>query len=166
MIFSLSIDHQDNIWVADPEHNRIIIFDSIGTEVRAITSKNQSSSLNHPVSVYCLPNGTYLVGDRSDSILKHFDTQDNLIHKADRANWGVDEIYFLAWHPKHGIYGTDFWNSQIAHFSERLEVQSVYRRPGRRAGELGKVGGLSIYQDQLAVANYDGGKVQIFDLSS
>ena len=165
MIFSLSIDHQDNIWVADPEHNRIIIFDSNGTEVRAITSKNQSSSLNHPVSVYCLPNGAYLVGDRSDSILKHFDAQDNLIHKADRAHWGVDEIYFLAWHPKHGIYGTDFWNSQIVHFSERLEVQSVYRRPGRRAGQLGKVGGLSIYQDQLAVANYDGGKVQIFDLS-
>ena len=165
MIFSLSIDHRDNVWVADPEHNRIVIFNNKGTEVRSIIGQNQSSDLNQPVSIYCLPNGAYLVGDRSESMLKHFDAQDTLIYKANRASWGLDEIYFLAWHPNHGIYGADFWNSQIAHFSERLEVQSVYRRPGRRTGQLGKVGGLSIYQDQLAVANYDGGKVQVFDIS-
>jgi DNA-binding beta-propeller fold protein YncE len=166
MIFSLSIDHQDNIWVADPEHNRIIIFDHNGTEIRTIPGANQPSSLSQPVSIYCLPKGKYLVGDRSKYMLKYFDSQDNLIHKVDKTNWGVDEIYFLAWHPKHGIYGSDFWNSQIAHFNDRLEVQNIYRRPGRRAEQLGKVGGLSIFNDQLAVANYDGGKVQIFDLSS
>ena len=162
MIFSLSIDNQDTIWAADPEHGRIIIFDTNGTEVRTI----QSQSLNEPVSVYCLPNGEYLVGDKSGSLLKHFDAQDNLIHKADKADWGVDDIYFMTWHPKHGIYGSDFWNSQIVHLNDKLEVQSVYRKPGKRAGQLGKVAGLSIFNDQLAVANFDAGKVQIFDLSS
>lgn len=166
MVFSLSIDSQDNVWVADPEHNRIIIFDHIGTEVRTIPGENQSTSMKEPVSVHCLPNGEYLVGDKSESLLKHFDAQDNLVHKADKANWGVDDIYFMAWHPKHGIYGTDFWNGQIIHFNNSLEVQSVYRKPGKRAGQLGKVGGLSICNDQLAVANFDAGKVQIFDLSS
>ena len=166
MIFSLSIDSQDNIWAADPEHNRIIIFDPNGAEVRTISGENQSTSLKQPVSVYCLENGEYLVGDKSESLLKHFDQQDNIINRANKAAWEVDEIYFMARHPKHGIYGSDFWNSQIVHFSNKLEVQSVYHKPGKRAGQLGKVGGLSIFNDQLAVANFDGGKVQIFDLSS
>ncbi|MBC8287455.1 MAG: NHL repeat-containing protein [Nitrospinae bacterium] len=166
MTFSLSIDSQDNIWVADPEHNRIIIFENNGAEIRTITGENQSTSLNEPVSIYCLPKGEYLVGDKSESLLKHFDAQDNIIHKADKADWGVDDIYFMAWHPRHGIYGSDFWNGQIVHFNNKLEVQSVYHKPGKRAGQLGKVGGLSIFNDQLAVANLNGDKVQIFDLSS
>jgi DNA-binding beta-propeller fold protein YncE len=166
MIFSLSIDSQDNIWAADPENNRIIIFDHNGAEVRAIPGENQSTSFNEPVSVYCLPNGEYLVGDKSESLLKHFDAQDNIINRANKSDWEVDDIYFIAWHPKHGIYGSDFWHGQIAHFNNKLEVQSVYHNPGKRAGQLGKVGDLSIFDDQLAVANLDGGKVQIFNLSS
>jgi DNA-binding beta-propeller fold protein YncE len=160
-IFSLSIDAQDHVWVAEPEHNRIRIFDSRG---KVLQKKN--SNLKEPVSVYCLPNGEYLVGDRSESLLKYFDAQDNLIHETSKADLGVDEIYFLAWHPNHGIFASDFWNSQIAHLNHQLEVQNVYRKPGKRSGQLGKVGGLSIFNDQLAVANFDVGKVQIFDLST
>jgi DNA-binding beta-propeller fold protein YncE len=161
-IFSLSVDAQDQVWVAESEHNRIRIFDGQGEVQKTL----QGESLKEPVSVHCLPNGEYLVGDRSESLLKHFDAQGNLLHETGKANLGVDEIYFMAWHPNHGIYGSDFWNSQIVHLNNQLEVQSVYRKPGRRAGQLGKVGGLSIFNDQLAVANFDGGKVQIFDLSS
>ncbi|MZH46204.1 MAG: hypothetical protein F3739_04085 [Nitrospinae bacterium] len=78
----------------------------------------------------------------------------------------MDDIYFMAWHPKHGIFGSDFWNGQIVHFNHKLEVQKIYHKPGKRAGQFGKVGGLSCFNDQLAVANMDLGKVQIFDLSS
>jgi DNA-binding beta-propeller fold protein YncE len=164
LVFSLSIDTQDQIWVAESEHNRIRIFDSQGKTLRAL--QGESLNLKEPVSVYCLPNGEYLVGDRSESLLKHFDAENNLISETSKADWGVDEIYFLAWHPNHGIFGSDFWNNQIVHLNNQLEIQSVYRKPGRRAGQLGKVGGLSIFNDQLAVANFDGGKVQIFDLST
>ena len=160
-IFSLSVDAQDDIWVAESEHNRIRVFDGQGKVQRTL-----SAHLQEPVSIYCLPDGAYLVGDRSKSLLKHFDAQGNLIRETEKASLGVDEIYFLAWHPSHGIFGSDFWNSQIIHFNNQLEVQSVYHKPGRRAGQLGKVGGLSIFNDQLAVANFDGGKVQIFDLST
>jgi DNA-binding beta-propeller fold protein YncE len=163
-IFSLSVDTQDQIWVAEPEHNRIRIFDGQGKALK--TLEGNGLNLKEPVSIHCLPNGEYLIGDRSESLLKHFDAKDNLIHETAKADLGVDEIYFLAWHPSHGIFGSDFWNSQIVHFNDKLEVQSVYHKPGRRAGQLGKVGGLSIFNDQLAVANFDGGKVQIFDLSS
>lgn len=161
-IFSLSVDALDQVWVAESEHNRIRVFDGQGKTLKML--KNEG--LKEPVSVYCLPNGEYLVGDRSESLLKYFDAEDHLLHETSKANLGVDEIYFLAWHPTHGIYGSDFWNSQIVHLNNQLDVQSVYRKPGRRAGQLGKVGGLSIFNDQLAVANFDGGKVQIFDLSS
>jgi len=160
-IFSLSIDAQDHLWVAEPEHNRVRIFDSQG---KVLQEKN--SNLKEPVSVYCLPKGEYLVGDRSESLLKYFDAQDNLIHETSKADLGVDEIYFLAWHPNHGVFASDFWNSQIAHLNHQLEVQNIYRKPGKRSGQLGKVGGLSIFNDQLAVANFDVGKVQIFDLST
>lgn len=166
MVFSLSIDSQDNIWVADPEHNRIIIFDKNGAEVRVIPADQPSENLNEPVSICCLPNGEYLTGDRSESLLKHYDSQNNLLHKADKADREVDDIYFMAWHPKHGIFGSDFWNGQIVHFNHKLEVQKIYHKPGKRAGQFGKVGGLSCFNDQLAVANMDLGKVQIFDLSS
>ena len=163
-IFSLSIDAQDQIWVAESEHNRIRIFDNQGNILR--TLQGESLNLKEPVSIYCLTKGEYLIGDRSESLLKLFDAQDNLIHETKKAGLGVDEIYFIAWHPNHGIFGSDYWNSQIVHLNNQLEVQSVYRKPGRRIGQLGKVGGLSIFNDQLAVANFDGGKVQVFDLSA
>ena len=162
MLYSPSIDNQDNLWIADPDHNRIRIFDDQGNNLR----NDENSNLKEPIGIYCLPNGEYLIGDRSESLLKHFDADGNLIHKADRADWGVDEMYFMAWHPSHGIFGTDYWNGQIVHFNNKLEVQEVYWKPGRRAGQLGKVAGLSIFNDQLAVGNFDSGKVQIFDLSS
>jgi DNA-binding beta-propeller fold protein YncE len=161
-IFSLSIDTNDHVWVAEPKHNRVRIFDGQGKIQRTLQSEN----LKEPVSVYCLPKGEYIIGDRSESLLKHFDAQNNLIQETGKANLGVDEIYFLAWHPTYGIFGSDFWNSQIVHLNNQLEVQNIYHKPGRRAGQLGKVGGLSIFNDQLAVANFDGGKVQIFDLST
>ena len=159
---SISIDSQDAVWVTVPEHNQIIIFDNKGASVRTLENEN----LNQPVSIFCLPKGEYLVGDRSQSLLKHFDAQDNLIRETPKAGWGVDEIYFLARHPSHGIYGSDYWNNQIVHLNDKLEMQSVFYKPGRRKGQLGKVGGLAIFNNELAVANTHGGKVQIFDLSS
>jgi DNA-binding beta-propeller fold protein YncE len=161
-ISSISIDSQDAVWVAATEQNKIIIFDKNGASLRTLPSEN----LNEPVSIFCLPKGEYLVGDRSQSLLKHFDAQDNLIRETPKAGWGVDEIYFLARHPSHGIYGSDYWNNQIVHLNDKLEVQSVFYKPGRRKGQLGKVGGLAIFNNELAVANTYGGKVQIFDLSS
>jgi DNA-binding beta-propeller fold protein YncE len=164
MLYSPSIDNQDNIWIADPEQNQIRIFDDQGNSLK--TLQGEKSNFKEPIGIYCLPNGEYLVGDKSDSLLKHFDAQGNLVHEISKTGLRVDGIYFMAWHPSHGIFGTDYWNSQIVHFNNKLEVQSVYWKPGRRAGQLGKVAGLSIFNEQLAVGNFDSGKVQIFDLSS
>jgi DNA-binding beta-propeller fold protein YncE len=164
MLYSPSIDNQDNIWIADTDHNQIRIFDDQGNTLK--TLQGEKSNFKEPIGIYCLPNGEYLLGDKSESLLKHFDEQGNLLHEVGKAGLGVDGIYFMAWHPSHGIFGTDYWNSQIVHFNHKLEVERVYWKPGRRAGQLGKVAGLSVFNDQLAVGNFDAGKVQIFDLSS
>ena len=164
MLFSPSIDNHDNIWIADPESNQIWIFDGKGNTLKNL--QGEKSNFKEPIGIYCLPNGDYLIGDKSESSLKHFDENDNLIQEVGKTGLGVDEIYFMAWHPKHGIFGADYWNNQIVHFNNKLEVQSIYHKPGRRAGQLGKVAGLSVFNNQLAIGNFDGGKVQIFDLSS
>ena len=97
--------------------------------------------------------------------MKHFDAEGNLIKKVNKEGLGFDDIYFLACDPQYGIYGSDFWHSQIIHLNSSLELMDVYRKQGHRTGELGKTAGLSIHNGRLAAANFDGRKVQIFDLS-
>lgn len=165
-IFSLSIDSFDRIHIAAPEQNRIAVFDSNGKETLLPCSEEQSKNLTEPCGVFCLADGGMVVGDRSESLLKRFDTEGKLIRQISKEGLDFEDIYFIACDPQHGIFGSDFWRNQIVHLNNELELLDVYRKPGKRAGELGKVGGLSIYQNQLAVANFDFGKVQIFDLKS
>ena len=163
-VFSLSIDSQDRVHVADPDNNRITVFDSMGKEISQSFTTEQSKNLNGPCGVFCLKNGGTLVGDRSESLLKHFDAEGKLIKKINKEDLGFDDIYFLACDPQHGIYGSDFWHSQIIHLNSDLDVVDVYRNQGIRTGELGKTGGLSIHNGRLAAASFDGRRVQIFDL--
>ena len=163
-VFSLSIDFQGQIHIADLDNNRITIFDSNGKATPLATE--QSKNLQAPCSVFCLENGGTLVGDRSEFLLKHFDAAGKLINQVPREGLGFDEIYRIACDPKHGIFASDFWNNQIIHLNNNLEVIDIYRKQGNRTGELGKTAGLSIHNDRLAVSNFDGRKVQVFNLSS
>jgi DNA-binding beta-propeller fold protein YncE len=163
-IFSLSIDPQDKIHIADPDNNRIAIFDSNGKATPHSTE--QSANLKAPCGVFCLEDGGTLVGDRSESLLKHFDADGKLINQVQREGLGFDDIYFIAGDPKHGIFCSDFWNNQIIHLNNNLEVIDTYRKQGNRIGGLGKTAGLSIHNGQLAVSNFDGRKVQVFNLPS
>ena len=163
-VFSLSIDSEDRIHIADPDNNRITIFDSTGKEILQPLTADQSKNLNGPCGIFCLKEGGTIIGDRSEFLLKHFDTEGNLINKVSKEGLGFDEIYFLACDPKHGIYASDFWHNQIIHLNSNLDVVDVYRKQGKRIGELGKTAGLSIHNGRLATANFDGQRVQIFDL--
>jgi DNA-binding beta-propeller fold protein YncE len=163
-VFSLSIDPQDQVHIADPDNNRISIFNSNGKAVP--TSAEQSKNLNAPCGVFCLDDGGTLVGDRSEFLLKRFDANGKLINQIKQEGLGFGDIYFLACDPQHGIFGSDFWNNQIIHLSDDLEVIDIYRKQGNRIGGLGKTAGLSIHNGRLAVSNFDGRKVQVFNLSS
>jgi DNA-binding beta-propeller fold protein YncE len=163
-VFSLSIDSQDQIHIADPDNNRISTFDSNGKATPISTE--QSNNLNAPCGVFCLEDGGTIVGDRSDFLLKHFDAAGKLINQVQQEGLGFDDIYFLACDPQHGIFGSDFWNNQIIHLNNNLEVVDIYRKQGNRTGGLGKTAGLSIHKGRLAVSNFDGRKVQVFNLPS
>jgi len=159
-VFSLSIDSADHIWVPDSAHNRIQVYDANGTLQRTV----QNETLREPVSVCCLENGEYLLGDRSEFLLKRFDPDGKLIRQLQRNEIAFAEIYFLAHDPEHGIFAADYWNNQILHLTPELEVVSLIRNGGRRAGQFGKVGGLAVHKNQLIVADFENYRIQAFDL--
>jgi DNA-binding beta-propeller fold protein YncE len=160
-VFSLSIDTENQVWVADPSHNRIQIYSSNGERVRSLQNEGESpDDLHEPVSVCCMANGDYLIGDKSPYLLKHFGADGKMKHGLKKEGLGFSEIYFLDSHPDHGIFATDYWNNQILHLNFQLEVLSISKNPGKRLGQLGKVGGLVISKDQLVVADFDNFRVQ------
>ncbi|GJL79456.1 MAG: hypothetical protein NPINA01_24450 [Nitrospinaceae bacterium] len=159
-IFSLSIDGQDQIWVADPSHNRVQIYSSDGSLLRSI----QNESLSEPVSVCCLENGDFLIGDKSPHLLKQFDAAGKMIRGIKKEGLGFGEIYFMTCHPDRGIFATDYWNHQILHLNSQLEVISVLKNPGKRAGQFGKVGGLIASGRELVVADFENFRVQVLEI--
>ena len=164
-VFSLSIDSQDRIHIADPDNNCITVFDTNGKEIPQSYTAEQSKNLKNPCGIFCLKEGGFIIGDRSEFLLKHFDAQGNLINKVNQEGLGFDDIYYLVCDPQLGIFGSDFWHNQIIHLNNNLEVLDTYRNQGNRIGGLGKTAGLSIHNGRLAAANFDGRRVQVFDLS-
>ncbi|MFQ5449702.1 MAG: hypothetical protein ACE5E9_03685 [Nitrospinaceae bacterium] len=165
-IFSLSIDRENRVWAADPNHHRIQIYDSKGKLVRSIKRRGEApEDLFEPVSVYCLEDGEYLVSDRSNYVLKHFSSEHRLINGLHKGSLACEEIYFLTRHPGYGIFATDYWYHQILHLNSKLEVVSIYRNPGKRAGQFGKIGGLSIHGNLLFAADFDNSRIQALELT-
>ena len=163
-VFSLSVDGNDRIHIADPENNRISVFDKNGKKISLPFSAEQSNNLNSPCGIFCHNDGSTIIGDKSEFLLKHFDANGRLIHKIKREGLGFDEIYFITQDKEYGIFASDYWHNQIIHLSNDLQMVDIYRKSGNRIGELGKTGGLSIHKGRLAVSNFDGRKVQFFNL--
>jgi len=163
-IFSLSIDREGQVWVADPSHNRIQIYSSKGEQLRSLESgENPGQDLCEPASIHCMENGDYLIGDKSPYLLKLFGADGKLIRGLNKESLGFGEIYFIASHPGHGIFATDYWSNRILHLNAQLDVISILNRPGQRAGQFGKVGGLAISEDQLIVADFENFRVQVLE---
>ncbi|MCH7623187.1 MAG: hypothetical protein IIB46_03810, partial [Nitrospinae bacterium] len=154
-IFSLSIDPENRVWVADPSHNRIQIYSSKGEQLRSLEGgENPGQDLCEPASIDCLENGDYLIGDKSPYLLKLFGADGKLIRGIKKEGLGFGEIYFIASHPDHGVFATDYWSNRILHLSAQLDVISIFKHPGQRAGQFGKVGGLAIL-DAIEQQGYD-----------
>ena len=163
-IFSLSIDPENRVWVADPSHNRIQIYSSKGEQLRSLEGgENPGQDLCEPASIDCLENGDYLIGDKSPYLLKLFGADGKLIRGIKKEGLGFGEIYFIASHPDHGVFATDYWSNRILHLSAQLDVISIFKHPGQRAGQFGKVGGLAILDDQLIVADFENFRVQVLE---
>ncbi len=161
-VFSVSVDAENQLWVADPDHNRIQIFAEDGHWRRTISG--DAASLHQPVSVLCLPGGEVIVSDRSDSLLHRIDTDGKKLATIDKQGSTTGELYFLHSHPDHGIFGSDFWSQSFLRFDEDLKSATPWGRPGKRNGQFGRIGGISIFEGTLAVADYDNGRVQCFGI--
>jgi DNA-binding beta-propeller fold protein YncE len=162
-IFSLSVDSENQLWVADPDHNRIQIFAEDGRWLRSISG--DAAGLHQPVSVHCLPGGEVIVSDRSDALLHRLDRDGKKLATIDKQGRQYCELYFLHSHPDHGIFGSDFWSQNFLRFDEDLKSATACGRPGKRNGQFGRIGGISVFEGTLAVADYDNGRVQCFQLT-
>ena len=158
-IFSLSIDRLNQVWVADPTHNRIQIYSSEGEQIRF----PEIQDLSEPTSIHCLENGDFLVGDKSSTLLKLFNNDGKLIRGLKKEGLGFGEIYFIASHPEHGFFATDYWSNRILHLNAQLDVISITNHPGQRLGQFGKIAGLAILNGQLIVADFENFRVQVLE---
>ncbi len=162
-VHSVTVDAQDRLWIAQPSLNRIGVYNSDGSLKKILTEGG--NAWKEPIAVCCLPNGNYVVADRSDFALKLFGPDEKLIAQIDRTQAACGDVYFITQSPEHGIFASDLWGRKILRFDQELNLEAVYEQGGRRAGEMGRMGGLSVYQDQLAASDLDNQRVQTFSLS-
>ena len=143
----------------------MVLFSSEGQYIRSIGKKGKSpEELLEPVSICCLEDGGFLVGDRSEHVLKHFNSKEELLHILKKDLPLIDTLYFMTTHPHFGIFIAEPMNKRIIRLNSKLEPVSIYHRPGHRAGEFGTIAGLSIYKNTLFVVDSGNHRIQAFKM--
>lgn len=164
-VVSLSVDKENNIWAADTERHRIQVYRPNGERLRTLGGPGKEpQNLFEPTAICCLEDGGYAVADGSEYRIKRFDAEGRLLHVLKNGQRELDDIYFMVSDPKHGIFAADTWNCRIIHLNSNLDILAAYFSPGKRAGEFGKVCGLSISRDTLAAVDLENQRVMIFEL--
>ena len=159
IVFSSSIDDDDNLWIADTSHQRIQVYGPDGNLIHSVSPKN----LNQPVGICCLKNGEYLIADRSNDLIKRYNSNGTLLANLKRAGTGFGDLYIMRFSP-YGIFASDHWSSRILHLDPALNIQGIYGNPGRRTGQFNRIGWMDVYKDLLAVADMRNHRIQIFDI--
>ena len=163
-IFCLAIDG-DRVWVPDPTHNRIHIYDTQGKPVRNLTPESgDPEAALRPASVCAMDAGRHCIGDASDHALRLYGSDGVLIAGLKKEDAGCGEIYALAFHPDHGLFAADYWGGKILHLDAGLHLFAVWDNGGRRSGQWGRVSGLAIAGGRLFVSDCDNARIQAFDL--
>ena len=160
---SISLDAQGKLWAADSSNNRLLIFNSDGDLDRIALNEGQ---LNIPTAIQCLEDEDILVGDKSDFILKRFNSKGEMTHSFSSSEFPCQEVYVIAYSSKYGIFISDVWRHEIMHLNEELELQSRFNTAGRRAGNLGRISGMIINGGELFVSDIDNQSVQVFELTT
>ncbi|QPJ65005.1 MAG: hypothetical protein G3M78_06225 [Candidatus Nitrohelix vancouverensis] len=160
-ITGLSLGAQGRVWAADQVNNCIWIWDQDGTLDRAIEADGR---FQNPVAVCCLPDGSFVVADKSDDRLKRFNADGTLAKKVSNDTLNCGELYLLAFNEAHGLFASDVWGSRLFQFNADLEPLKVYDSFGKRGGEWSRISGLKIWNDSIYIADMDQSKIHAFAL--
>ncbi len=164
-VFSLDVDAQNNIWTVDVEKNRVQVFDSNGKLLISFDEKSgRALGLNQPCSLCCLNNGGFLVGDQSDLVLRKYNAEGTLIDSMPGETLGIDAIFFIIEHPDFGYLLSDSWMHRLFQLDFDLKPVAKFDFSGIRRGAFNRVGGMSVFGNSLAIANYDHRRIQVYDL--
>ncbi len=154
-VFDLDIDAADRIWVPDPAHDRVCVYDTEGRPVREFTARG----LHRPAGVCCLEDGRIVIGDGSEHALKLFDPQGKEIAGLKKETADCGDIYALACHAGHGLFAADYWGGCILHLDTHLRVLAVHDNGG-----WGKVSGIAVIGDRLLVSDPERFRIEVFRL--
>ncbi len=165
LTYSVAVDTKGNVWVPDTDKHRILMFSPTGELLNVIGKENnRTTELLHPVAVRPLDDGGFITSDRSEHIIKRFSANGDLLKTFDSTQTPLGEAYSLAYHPEHGLFISDTFNCQIVCLDIDLKLLWTHNHTGRRGGQVFRIGGLSLYDNQLFIADYDNIRVQVFDL--
>ena len=160
MAFSSSIDGEGNLWVTDASHQRIQVYRSDGKLIQSVSPEG----IEQPIGICSLENGEYLVADKSDDLVKHYDLKGTLLANLRRAGTGFGDLYIMTYSPTYGIFASDHWSSRILHLDLSLNIQGIYGTPGRRVGQFNRVGYMDTQDNLLAVSDTGNNRIQVFDI--
>jgi len=159
-VFSSSVDNDDNLWVADTSHQRIQVYRKDGSLIRSVRPKG----LDQPIGICCLESGEYLVADKSNDLIKRYNSEGALLANLKREGAGFGDLYIMTFSPTYGIFASDHWSNRILHLDPALNIQGIYGGSGRRVGQFNRVGWMDVYKDLLAVADMTNHRIQIFNI--
>ncbi len=163
--FGLDVDRDNRVWVPDCDRHRILVYSSEGVLLHSFgASGTGAEALLHPVSVLCLEDGGYVVGDRSASPLKRFDREGRLVRPYEGGTDRIGEPYGLAFHPECGLLVSDTYHCQIVCLNLDLQPLWFHNKTGRRAGQNLRLGGISVNNGHVVTADYDNIRVQALKL--
>ncbi|MCA9482768.1 MAG: NHL repeat-containing protein [Nitrospina sp.] len=161
--FGLDVDRDNRVWVADTDRHRVVVYGPDGACVNLFCGSGSGpEDLWHPVSLCCLEDGGYVVGDRSEFAVKRFDAEGNPVASFMAGTDIIDEPYDLVYDPNHGLLVADTYHCKIVCLDLDLKPLWEHNLTGRRAGQHLRLGGLSCHAGRVVTADFDNLRVQAF----
>ena len=164
----VAADGSGNIYVADTYNNRIQVFDSSGTFVKAWGQKGTGSgNLARPWDVAVDSEGSVYVADTYNHRVQKFDVNGVYLGQWGQKGKGNGEFVFLggiAVGPDGAVYTVDAKMNRVQVFDNQGNFLRSWGRKGKGAGDFVKPLGLTVDESgNVYVADSKMRRVQKFD---
>ena len=158
----LEVDHDDNIWVTDPQNQQVYKFSSDGKLLMTVGAKEVKGTdqdhFNSPTGVAVLPNGEFYVADGyGNSRVVKFDKHGKYLYEWGRKGDKPGEfntVHGIAADKKGRVYVADRSNTRIQVFDGRGNFLQEWK-----SEEIGRPWGLTVGSDGYLYV-VDGGDVK------
>ena len=170
----LALDAQGNLYVADSQNHRIVVFDASGQPLREFGSEGtQAGQFKEPWGVAVAPNGEIYVADTWNHRVQVFDAQGKWKRmwgqflETQEANGPGDSFYGprdLAFDAQGNLYVSDTGNKRIIKYDPKGQMIGAVGGQGDGEGQFQEPVGIALDKDGLLyVADTWNQRIQVFD---